>query len=352
VTAGGIDWALAERVANRVAARHPTSSLAPIGGHDIHPLVADAARRVSAETGLHPPGDAVVQVVDRAGWINASIGSFRRLLGPVFERAAERAPGPSKLALGRLGAVELGALTGWLSGRVLGQYDVLVAGDSGDEADVVYIVGPNMSLLEERFGFDPQQFRTWVVLHELTHRAQFRGVPWMRDHYLALIGEVLDGVDTDPGRLLATLRETMSDRAAARQRVRDGGAAALFMPPEQRSALERVGGLMSLLEGHGDVVMDRAGADILPEATRFSRVLSERRRQQNPAARTVQRLLGFEAKLNQYRAGEAFVAAIETAGGSRAIDTCWVEPANLPTSAEIRDPSAWLGRLGIGHAVA
>ena len=72
-------------------------------------------------------------------------------------------------------------------------------------------------------------------------------------------------------------------------------AAALFMPPAQREAMERVGGLMSLLEGHGDVVMDRAGTDVLPQADRFSRVLRERRRQPNPAARMVQRLLGFEA---------------------------------------------------------
>jgi coenzyme F420 biosynthesis associated uncharacterized protein len=350
VTSSGLDWTLAERVAQRVAARLPTPEHT-LDTSDVAPLVADAARRVTAETGLTPPTAPDVRVVDRAEWIATSLAGFRQLLGPVIERMASHAPRRAQRAFGRVGAVEIGALTGWMSGRVLGQYDVLVAGDTGD-ADAVYLVGPNLASLEHRFGFDPEQFRMWVVLHELTHRAQFRGVPWMRDHYLGLVGEVLDGVDTNPRQLLTTLREVASDRAAARQRVREGGAAALLMPPAQREALDRVGGLMSLLEGHGDVVMDRAGADVLPEAERFSRVLRERRRQQNPAARVVQRLLGFEAKLNQYRAGEQFVAAVEAATGPRGIDACWAEPGNLPSAAEIRDPASWLARVGAAHALA
>ncbi len=351
MTAGGIDWSLAERIATRVAARLPSGDAPPVTDAALEPFVADAARRVSDETGLHPPGEPVVRVVDRTEWVSASIASFRVLLGPTIERIAQRSPGIAQRTMGRMGAVELGLLTGWLSGRVLGQYDMLVAADH-DDADVVYIVGPNLAGIERRFGFDPEQFRTWVVLHELTHRAQFRGVPWMREHYLQLVGEVLEAMDNDPSRMLATLRDAMADREAARQRVRDGGAAALFMEPEQRAALERVSGLMSLLEGHGDVVMDRAGADVLPDAERFSRVLRERRRQVNPIARVVQRMLGFEAKLNQYRAGEAFVTAVETAGGPRVIDRCWVDPGHLPTAAEIRDPGRWIDRMGVAHAVA
>lgn len=351
MTSGGIDWSLAERVATRVAARLPSPEGVPLTDSSIEPFVADAARRVSAETGLHPPGDPDVRVVDRAGWAAASIAGFRTLLGPTLERMSQRSPGFAQRAMGRVGAVELGLVTGWLSGRVLGQYDMLVAGDQ-DDADVVYIVGPNLSALERRFGFDPDQFRTWVVLHELTHRAQFRGVPWMREHYLALVGEVLATMDNDPALLLATIREALADRESARQRLREGGPAVLLMQPEQRAALERISGLMSLLEGHGDVVMDRAGEDVLPDAGRFSLVLRERRRQANPVARTVQRLLGFEAKLNQYRAGEAFVAAIERAGGPRVVDRCWSTPEHLPTAAEIREPHRWLARMGLAHAVA
>ena len=53
--------------------------------------------------------------------------------------------------------------------------------------DAVYYVGPNIVSLERRHGFDPREFRLWIALHELTHRAQFTGVPWMRDHFLELV---------------------------------------------------------------------------------------------------------------------------------------------------------------------
>ena len=64
----------------------------------------------------------------------------------------------------RVTAVELGTLLGWMSSRVLGQYDLLLTGrsgpldegDTGDDGDVVYLVGPNLIGLERRFGFPPE----------------------------------------------------------------------------------------------------------------------------------------------------------------------------------------------------
>ena len=58
------------------------------------------------------------------------------------------------------------------------------------------------------------------------------------------------------------------------------------------------------------------------------------------------RLTGIEGKLNQYAAGERFIAAIEDVGGSRAVDVCWRAPENLPSMEEIRNPQLWLDRMG------
>jgi putative hydrolase len=122
----------------------------------------------------------------------------------------------------------------------------------------------------------------------------------------------------------------------------------LLATPEQRAAMDSIGGLMSLLEGHGDVTMDRAGADRIPSAARFSRVLRERRASTKPIARVLQRLLGLEAKLNQYAQGERFIAAVEREVGEGAIDTLvWESPDRLPDLAEIRDPAAWLARVRV-----
>ena len=104
--------------------------------------------------------------------------------------------------------------------------------------------------------------------------------------------------------------------------------------------------MMSLLEGHGDVTMDRAGADRIPSAERFSRVLRQRRASASPATRLVQKLIGLEAKLNQYEQGEKFIAAVERVGGPELLDRVWEGPEWLPSLAEIRDPDTWLDRVG------
>jgi putative hydrolase len=104
---------------------------------------------------------------------------------------------------------------------------------------------------------------------------------------------------------------------------------------------------MSLLEGHGDVTMDRAGAGRIPSAERFSRVLRQRRRTISPAARLVQRLIGLEAKMNQYEQGEKFIAAVEAEGGPALLNRAFDAPGLLPSLAEIRSPQDWIDRMRV-----
>lgn len=328
---------------------------------DVAGFVAEAEDLVAAETGLRPSTPAQLRVIDRTQWIRANLASFQRLLAPAVaqwvEQLGRRRDGASPRGLGptsKLAAIELGAMLGWVSSRVLGQYDLLVSGETATDVgtdgspspDAVYLVAPNLAMLEQKFGFDPDQFRFWVTLHELTHRAQFRGVRWMHDHYLGLVQSALAAANPDPAHLIESLRTALSDPRGARARIDEGGALALVATPEQRAALDRIAGLMSLLEGHGDRTMDRAAsAERLPEAARFSLVLRERRKRTSGMARVVQRLIGFEAKLNQYAAGARFLEAIETVEGPGAIDLCWQAPEHLPTLQEIRDPGRWLQRV-------
>lgn len=354
-----VDWALAERVAVSVAGRssRPPASLQPSDA-EMGELVARAEQLVGDHTGLRPPTPATARVVSREDWARANIASFRRLLLPIWERWVEARPEATKAAASgaigpKVAATQMGALLGWMSGRVLGQYDVLVAADptddessdGSDSGDAVYMVGPNLAALEQKYAFPPDQFRLWVALHEVTHRAQFRGVPWMRDHYLGLVDSALVVADPDPTRLWNAVRSALGDRDAARSALRDGGAVALLAGPEQREVLGRIAGLMSLLEGHGDVTMDRAGAHLLPDSPRFSHVLRMRRATASPLTRVVQRLIGLEAKLDQYRAGEAFIAEVERTAGAEVLERCWEAPEYLPTLEEVRAPDRWVARI-------
>ncbi len=349
-----VDWDLAERVAVRVSGREPFSgsyhydSLAP----DFAELTALAEELVEAETGLRSlDGPATARLTDRAGWIRANVASFQRLLRPVTDRLAERMPVGGMAPLARRAAgLEVGMLLGWMSARVLGQYDMLVVDDDdAGEQDVVYYVGPNVLALEKRFAFPPRDFRLWLALHEVTHRAQFTGVPWMREHYLSLIDKTLSNIDPDPKRFIDAVLRVLEDVRSGRSPFEDGGVVTLLANDDQRAAIQKVGGLMSLLEGHGDVTMDRAGIGHVLHAERFSRVLRERRNQARGMARLVQRLVGLEAKLNQYEQGERFIAAIEAARGPRGIDAVWRGPEWLPTLEEIRDPQEWIERAALSE---
>jgi coenzyme F420 biosynthesis associated uncharacterized protein len=357
-----IAWDLAERVATRVARKEPLadSYLYATLQPDFEELTAQAEQLVEAETGLRSlAGPARARVTDRAGWVKANIASFQRLLRPVtskLEAALEHQPsiGPVTLPVATVGrtltGTQVGLLLGWMSTRVLGQYDqLLIEDEHPEDQDIVYYVGPNILALEKRFAFPPREFRLWLALHEVTHRMQFTGIPWMREYFLSLIESTLAGVDPDPKRLLEALKRSVEQVRAGRNPLDDGGLLSMLAGPEQYQAIQKVGGLMSLLEGHGDVTMDRAGADRIPSSERFSRVLRQRR-QQRGAMKVVTTLVGLDAKLRQYEQGEQFIEAVEAEGGPALLAMAWQGPEYLPTMPEIRQPELWIARIRDGSA--
>lgn len=344
-----VDWNLAAKVAVRAAGTDPFADSYHAASllTDFEELTTTAEHQVAETTGLHSlAGPARARVVDRPAWVRANIASFQRLLGPLTDQLEAHLTGPMAPVTRRIAGAELGMVLGWMSKRVLGQYDLLVVEDEKPEdQDLVYYVGPNVLALEKRYGFPPREFRHWLALHEVTHRMQFTGIPWMRGYFLGLVEQTVGSIDLDPKALGDLLGRITKDIRAGKNPLDEGGLAAVFATPEQRAVMDKVAGLMSLLEGHGDVTMDRAGADSIPNAARFGQVLRQRRQQANGAARMLQKLLGLEAKLKQYEQGEKFIEAVEAAGGPELLDRAWEQPENLPTIEEIRAPQGWIDRI-------
>jgi len=358
-----VSWEAAERVATWVASRQPlmgTSTGGPLDSATWAQLEADfASATTRAEdlvvkaTGLRPvTGSAEASVVDRAGWVRANLSSFRRLLEPVLAQLDTAAlPGPlAGAARGATGA-QLGLVLGWMATRVLGQYDLLLA-EGDDTGGAVSYVGPNVVALERRHGFPPGQFRLWIALHEVTHRCQFTGVPWLRPHFLSLVDKAMSGMTPDPKRFAEALRRAAAAVRSGRNPLEDAGMLGLVAPPEQLEVIGHIQAMMSLLEGHGDVTMDRAGATEVPDAAWFSRVLRERRRRASLPARLLQQLVGIDAKLRQYEQGERFIRAVEAAGGPELLARVWEAPEMLPTMDEIRHPEQWVARVGPARLAA
>ena len=349
-----VDWDLARRVSAGALLLKPapaTYRSSNLQGQ-FDDLTAQAEVLVSAATGLHSAhGQARAKVTDRSAWAAANVRSMQRLVGPSlddFQRLRASKVSAPALAVGRaVSGTQLGLMLAYMATRVLGQYDLLINDESPEDQDLVSYVGPNVVAVEERYGFDPAEFRLWLALHEVTHRLQFTAVPWLRDHFVSLVGQLLEPLTGDPLGLAETIRRIATEVRAGRNPLTEGGLpgmVALLATPEQRLALSRITGMMSLLEGHGDVTMDRAGAAEIPGAAEFSRVLHERRSQAVGLAKFMSRLLGLEAKMRQYAEGEHFVHEVETAGGPILLARVWEGPEWLPTVEEIRAPAQWVAR--------
>jgi coenzyme F420 biosynthesis associated uncharacterized protein len=300
---------------------------------------------------------APVLVVDRTGWIQANADGFAEVISPLIEKIRAKRTDSGSAASGLTDAVgskvtglEVGGLLGFMSSKVLGQFDPFYSGPgldpgSGPSTGRLLLVAPNIVHVENELGVDPRDFRLWVCLHEETHRVQFTAVPWMRDHIHAEIGQLVGAVDPDPARLAAMLGEGV--RRIGEVIRGDDGVSLLdvFSTPEQQAVMDRLTGVMSLLEGHADVVMDGVGPTVIPSVDHIRTRFNQRRKGAGALDRVLRRLLGLEAKMAQYRDGAAFVRGVVDKVGMSDFNAVWAEPANLPSKAEISDPAAWVRRV-------
>ncbi|HLX78420.1 MAG TPA: zinc-dependent metalloprotease, partial [Acidimicrobiales bacterium] len=236
-----------------------------------------------------------------------------------------------------------GLLLTWMASRVLGQYD-LMPNEGDDSGGLVYFVGPNVVTLERRFGFDPAEFRLWLALHEVTHRLQFTGVDWMRPYFIGLIERGTSVGVPDVRAVLDSLRRAAADFWEGQNPLADGGIVGLIASSEQLATLRDAQALMSLLEGHAEIVMARAGAAEVPNAAHFGEVLAQRRASARGLVKLAQQLVGIEAKLRQYSEGRHFIEAVEAEGGDALFSRVWEGPEMLPSLDEIRSPSRWIAR--------
>jgi coenzyme F420 biosynthesis associated uncharacterized protein len=336
---------LAERIASRLAGRYPLegtyhearfAAQAPA-------LVARASDLVEAETGLTLPGRPDVAVVGRLDWVHANVRSLGSLLAPAEASLGDDEAVGEGVA-GTVVSLELGAVLGLLSRRVLGQYELVLPTADGGDGDTVMFVGANVLAMERQFEFRPSEFRFWVALHECTHRAQFVGVPWLRGYFLDLVKDLVSTSEPEPGRLQRVAAELREAAASGEPLLDERGLFGVFASPRQRAVIDRVQALMSLLEGHGHVVMDRIGERELVTQQRMSQVLKMRR--QDPRTAMFMRIIGLEMKLRQYEAGARFIRGIEHHAGWEALGAAWEHPENLPTLDEIDEPVRWLDRVG------
>ncbi len=345
-----IDWSVVAKTASRFSKNGDELLKSQLDSlvEDFAEVTPVAEKLVENETGLVSLiGPARGKVATREIWINANIASFKRIYSLVIKNLVEDISENALLKVSRsLTGFQVGVVLGWMSKRVLGQYDLLLSeNDHPEEQDMVYFVGSNILRLENQFAFPPRQFRLWLAIHELTHRAQFTGVSWMRDYFKSLITTGLGGIAPSTQQLQEILQRLVKDIRSGKNPLENSGLIGIFATEEQLQVFAKVQGLMSLLEGHGDVIMNSAAKELIPEAERFDRILHNRRSSAKGATKLIQQLLGFEAKLKQYAQGEKFIQAVISQTSIEFFNKVWLDSQNIPTFEEIKNPQLWINRI-------
>jgi coenzyme F420 biosynthesis associated uncharacterized protein len=334
------DWSTALDVGRRVAG--PGVPVSAVERARIREDVAEQTARsesmVRAFTGLSSEGfRARAWVMSRGEWIGQNLKAMQVLLEPLAERIVGEHRGEMRR---KAFGAQFGVLLGYVSRKVLGQYDVFLP---PDDDGLIYFIGPNIAEAEQRFALPGGDFRLWIALHEVTHRLQFGAAPWLRTYLQGLIDAYLATVQVDSKQMMTQLQRAVEEiRSGAK---REGmGPLFLLLTPEQRELFSRMQSMMSLLEGHASFVMNEVAKDHVEDLPRMRRALRQRR-QASSLERTFQRAIGFESKVKQYDAGEHFVREVVARAGMAGLNRVWEGEQHLPTLAEVSDPARWVERV-------
>src|SRR5215204_215405 len=340
-----VDWALARRIAG-LAAGQATEEEPPF---DAAVLSVEMEGPVASYTGLalaSPTPSA--EVVSRAEWAGVNLDTLSHILDPVAARLDDRLAfaGPLAGAL-RAGAAatlaaEAGLVMGYLSSRVLGQYDVSLLGAETEPR--LLFVGSNLEGAVRDLNVDADSFGRWICAHELTHVFQFQGVPWLREHMSGLLRRYVATLEVRIESGSAGGLPSLPDPARLVEAFREGGLAALVQNPEQRALMDEIQAAMSVVEGYSEHVMDAIAAEVIPGHEQLREAMDRRRRSRSAPQRIIERLLGFDVKLRQYELGKKFADAVVALGGMEALNRVWAAPEALPSSAELQHPESWLKR--------
>jgi putative hydrolase len=359
-SSGPVNWELARQVGIATAVE---------GGHDAVPTEEDhrqleeavrvAELQVAGFTGLEAPGDvARVRAIRRAEWVTANAESLQGLLEPAARRMGEalerslREQMPADLGsmgglLAQLGPLlqgtQVGQVLGVMAQQVLGQYDVAVPREG--PGTLLFVV-PNIAAFEKDWSLDPVEFRTYVALHEVTHRFEF-AQPWARARFVDLIDDFLSTVTID----VAAIQERFagidpSDPEGLERALGGEPDGALFgavLDEEQQLKLARIQAFMAAAEGYGDHVMHSVGSRLLASYPRITEAM-QRYRESESGDPVFERLLGVDMKREQYELGRRFCDRVVELTDEPTLSLMWASAEALPSLVELDEPTLWLSR--------
>jgi coenzyme F420 biosynthesis associated uncharacterized protein len=348
-----VDWTLARQIARFAAG----SAQVPELGVDLDGMAGDAERRVADYTELTlPEPPPPPEMIDRATWAEINLDTLSGFLDPVGDRLSDRLgsagplAGPLRVAAGATLSAEVGLVAGYMSQRVLGQYELSLL--QPEQPARLLFVGPNLVKAIGEMELDRDSFLAWIVFHEVTHVFQLAGVTWLRPYLANLLREYLETVEVSIEKGAAGGLPSFPSAKEIVEAYRDGGLAALVQTKEQRGIMRRLQAVMAVIEGYSEHVMDAVGAQVLPGYGKLRDAMDRRRESRSAPQRVLERLLGLDLKMRQYILGKKFCDAVQKKHGIATLNRVWEAPELLPTLKELDHPAAWVARIEDSRAAA
>jgi coenzyme F420 biosynthesis associated uncharacterized protein len=341
-----VDWSLARQIAHFAAGGAQVPDL----GVDLDQLAADAEHQVGRYTGLTLPEPAPPpELVDRATWADINIETLSGFIDPVGGRLSERLDkagalaGALRAAAGATLAAEVGLVAGYMSQRVLGQYEISLM--QPEQPARLLFVGPNLVKAIGELELERDGFLAWIVFHEVTHVFQLSGVEWLRPYLAGLLREYLETVEVQIQRGAAGGLPSFPKPAEIVEAYREGGLVALVQSQQQRGIMNRLQAAMAVIEGYSEHVMDAVGAEALPGYERMRDAMDRRRQSKSAPQRVLERLLGLDLKMRQYVVGKKFCDAVVESNGIAVLNRVWDRAELLPSLGELDRPADWVTRV-------
>ncbi len=344
---GPVNWKLAKEVTGSlVGEREP---IEPGLAEEYQELGLAAQLRLDAVSPLDVSASRLPDPVDRVAWAAENEQSFRYLIEPMAGKLTpEVGMGEALPMAGMLApmgpailGMQAGTMVGFMSHRVLGQFDT---GVPALDHDRMLLVPQNVEAFAVDHGLDARQVRLWATMHELAHHAVL-AVEWMRAHILEVTGEFFAGVEFDMSGLMERLGGMQNPEEMESLLSGSSGMASLLGRKEQPEQAARVQALTAFIEGYADHLVATAGADMLPDLQRIDETYGRRKAEPNQAEQALQQLAGLDLQRYRSRDAAAFCAEIERRWGAEALNSIWADPDRMPTLAELTDPVGWAARV-------
>lgn len=351
-SSGPVNWKLARELTKNLAGeREP---IEPSIAEEYRELAHVAELRIQATTDLPAPSPGELNPTDRATWALDNEQTFRILIEPLGDKLTGgfgQLPGAE--SFGQMGAIlqplgpallgmQAGTMVGFMAHRVLGQFDT---GIPAVDRDQPYLIVPNVEAFAFEAAVDPRQVRLWAALHEMLFHRLMK-IEWLRGHFVSVVAAFYETVELDLSDVMGQIG-ALEDPDRIRELLGEEGASApaLLKGTSDPERLASIQSFTAYIEGYGDYLVRKAGADVLPDLDRIEAANARRRSEPDQTEQSLQQVIGLELQRHRASDAAAFCSEVEQRWGESALERVWEEPENLPHLAELTDPVGWAARV-------